>query len=1031
MNENKQENVSQKTNVQQIKFKSKNTTSNKSSKKGIKKQIENFQLFVCLKGCFHKLRISFGLCLSKCSLMIQFLLFLVPFSLIMYFSIYILHYFAFERIFKFDFFYVVENEYLSYLISDIDDIHLEVSSKEIRSQFEDIDNLYFFEIYFQELTSMGLLDEDPSQKIFPNISHNSDNYYKIYDEFQIDNNINSIYTIPKEEAEKYIDNREDCLSEIAKIYYYFLPIITYEAITKKTYINETFLIAYEYDEVTKEIKGDNYSYLYFSYPVKINELEKKNCFYPSDIYMSPQISKTKMEVGEKFNDSFYKDNWFIQQDYNYRVEAGANKICSLIFSNINYNYFGKLNKSNIVSLQSHFNSNITNKTYIINIIYFINQKEFKEELLEFSSFLLFNDSEKPFEIQKYSDNDSFLVADLNVAELNLLSFMNEYFHYGMYDKNYNFFKYGVSFDILDLELLAEPHEYYKSLENFNIDLKYFSSLYLYSSLFRKLEYNVTTENSKELNEIDFSSKENIIQNICEKINFTSYLNYLDEEKINCFDDNNLLYYSEKEAQKDIFKFNYNTMPFCICLPLYCLKNLEKDYKYKDKNKHYKIKIAEKMILPDKCQNNFKNYLNGINENYKEPMKEYSFSTEFDFFFNNINILSVDLKNNIEEEFYIYKSFILPQIPKIIFMIVTLVDNSSMKQLLSALITRIDSIKTYYILIELIGIFVAFIIGIGLVLMKITNISKVIFDFQKIHENFLYKIKSNNQEINISKNEKEDFKINSDKKLEKINYSNDQSLTKVEKSIFKDDNIYNYYFSNDNSLLDELSEIYRNYYKMTKEKLIKIYHESKAAKDEKVEIIENELFKILRIISFYVFKFKLNASMDYNFYLNTKLNLNFLKSIPKGEKSKGKQIQLTQSVIYELLSTEKIENCGLITNFNFRYITNINCNKDNNSIKKSMFNFIDLISNNNAENYSYNKETLIEGENKNDNIQIIWKEKDRIMEEFENNFENDDYLKKCKINLAFNTFLTNAYYKYIKKILYVNNSSSFEFEEKFE
>ena len=178
MNENKQEHLSQKTSVQQLKLK--NFSTNKSFIKNVKKQIENFQLFVCLKGCFHKLSLSCDFCLSKCSLMIQFLLFLVPFSLLIYFSIYILHYFGFERIFKFDYFFAVEKEYLTYLISDIDDTHFEVSSNEIKSQFEDIDNLYFFEIYFQELISMGLLDED-SQKIFPNISLNSENYYKKYD----------------------------------------------------------------------------------------------------------------------------------------------------------------------------------------------------------------------------------------------------------------------------------------------------------------------------------------------------------------------------------------------------------------------------------------------------------------------------------------------------------------------------------------------------------------------------------------------------------------------------------------------------------------------------------------------------------------------------------------------------------------------------------------------------------------------------------------------------------------------------------
>ena len=61
-------------------------------------------------------------------------------------------------------------------ISDLDDIHFEISSKEMKSQFEDIDNIYFFEIYFKELVNMGLL-EDENQKIFPNISTNSCNYY--------------------------------------------------------------------------------------------------------------------------------------------------------------------------------------------------------------------------------------------------------------------------------------------------------------------------------------------------------------------------------------------------------------------------------------------------------------------------------------------------------------------------------------------------------------------------------------------------------------------------------------------------------------------------------------------------------------------------------------------------------------------------------------------------------------------------------------------------------------------------------------
>ena len=195
--------------------------------------------------------------------------------------------------------------------------------------------------------------------------------------------------------------------------------------------------------------------------------------------------------------------------------------------------------------------------------------------------------------------------------------------------------------------------------------------------------------------------------------------------------------------------------------------------------------------------------------------------------------------------------------------------------------------------------------------------------------------------------------------------------------------------------------------------------------------ENELFTFLKIISFYIPRFKLNVSMDYNFYINSKLNKNFLKLITKGQHQSNQLILLTQSVIFELLSTENIENYGLITNFNFKYITNINVNikKENNSIKNSMFSFIEKETNENEFSYN-NNEMLIEGQNNKDNIKIIWKEKNKIFEEFENNFENDDYLKKDKINSAFNSYLINAYYKYIKKITF-KNSSSLLFEDKAE
>ena len=181
--------------------------------------------------------------------------------------------------------------------------------------------------------------------------------------------------------------------------------------------------------------------------------------------------------------------------------------------------------------------------------------------------------------------------------------------------------------------------------------------------------------------------------------------------------------------------------------------------------------------------------------------------------------------------------------------------------------------------------------------------------------------------------------------------------------------------------------------------------------------ENELFILLRIMSIYIPKFKLNVSMDYNFYLNSELYCNYIKSITKDHHIKS--TELTQSVIFELLSTECThDNYGLITNINFKYITNININSklDNNSIKNSMFSFADNEMKLFKQEIFKKKYILIEDENINDNIKIIWKEKNVVLEEFEANFENDDYLKKEKLREVFDSFLVNTYYKYLKKIL---------------
>ena len=82
----------------------------------------------------------------------------------------------------------------------------------------------------------------------------------------------------------------------------------------------------------------------------------------------------------------------------------------------------------------------------------------------------------------------------------------------------------------------------------------------------------------------------------------------------------------------------------------------------------------------------------------------------------------------------------------------------------------------------------------------------------------------------------------------------------------------------------------------------------------------------------------------------------------------------------------------------------------------MFSFADHEMKNFKQKIFESKDILFEDENIKDIVKIIWKEKNNLLEDLENNFENDDYLKKEKLKEAFDSFLVNTYYKYLQKII---------------
>ena len=998
-----------------------NLTSTKSLKKNMTEKVKKFQIFICMKQCFKKLIKKYEYFLSKCSINSQILMISIPFSLFLYFAIFFGNYYGYERFLKFDFYSIIKNEYLKYLINDIEDIQLNLEISEIKSKVEDLDNIYFFNIYFKELISMGLLNEDPLTKIYPNISQISETYFKNHDEFQNENKVNNIYSIPKIDCEKYIDNRNDSLSEIGKIYYYMLPYITFEAFTKKIYINETFLIAYELNKNNRNIINNE---LYFSFPKLKTELQTDNNFSPTNNFISPHVVKDKTKFGEKINNSYYAENWFIKQDYEFREKAHDLKNYKLSFSNLIYDYYGKLNKSNILISQNYINSNKT--SYIINIIFFINKKELTHEKLQHSIFLLFNTTNNINEKEKYSDNNTFLISKSNILELSLSSKINDYFYYGMNDKNNNFYKYGVSFDSFDLDNLGEPIKNYKSTEFLNVDLKHFSSLYLYGLLFKNLKYEEVKEEFKDITKLKFEKNEKIVNKICSEYNFSLYINFLIKNDLDCWDDQTLLYYSNETSQitprEDIALGEYISRPYCICLPLFCLKNNQKDL---DLNN---IEYFDEIILPSECQNYDSAYLNNIDELYKEHSVNYSKKVNLNYGINDLNIFIKDIKTVLEEEFYIFKNIKLNQFNGISMMIVTFVENSDLNSLISLFIIYINLLKTYFLLFILIGMFIAFLIFIFFIFRKINKISNVINDYQKIYEKFISQLEETSK-TNLNGNN-----IINKISENKINNSNYEyySFIKSKTINLKNKNINTLFYSNENMLLNDLFALLCKYYNISKVELIK---KSKNVKeeddDENYDLEENELFYFLRILSIYIPKFKLQVTMDYNFYINSKLNNNFMKTCTKNFKKNSEIVILTQSVIFELLSTENIEDCGIITNFYFKYLTNINLYSriDNNSIKKSLFKCVKERDNEEEEflekNINNNKLLIEEKDNKKSFL-IIRREENKILDEFESNFENDDYLKKDKLLSCFDSFLINVYYKNIKKLTYKYEGGSFQY-----
>jgi hypothetical protein len=310
-----------------------------------------------------------------------------------------------------------------------------------------------------------------------------------------------------------------------------------------------------------------------------------------------------------------------------------------------------------------------------------------------------------------------------------------------------------------------------------------------------------------------------------------------------------------------------------------------------------------------------------------------------------------------------------------------------------------------------------ILSIIIIYISSKKYSLIIDKFKQKYELFIFHSEC---EVKSNSNKSEDLnkymRNKENKKLGDNLINNDLQALENDTLLTKD-------FSNinENTLLNDLFSIFSEAYNINRNDIEKFYSQRthKSKNEMKVEMMKekNELFELLSTFSLHATYFQLNLNFDYNMYEYEEIIKKYNHYVGQLENIDKERTRLTQNILYELISTECIADYGLITNFNFKYVSNIKADLKKNSIKYTMFENIKNRQNKNKEN--------INEEFDNDDIpvkKLVLKRKNVLIEIFKNRFESDDFLNYNKLDSAFNFFLINSYYKYSRQIALENTIS---------
>ena len=952
-----------------------------------------FNLFACFGNIFVSLFNKISLCFSKCSILVQFSIFLIPISIAMIIAIFIIHLNFYSNLYAFNFSKAFKEEFLDLYITTIDDLKTELTAIVVKETKLDLENQLFFQVYYKELESVGFIDE--GKNFLQNFSENNGTGF--YSGLNKIANIDVNFTVELDIASQKIDARDcDQLGKFAKLYYYMFPHIWYESFQMNSIINQSFFLAYEFEN--NEIKND---ILFFRFPKNSDGFTINNNFVPNNYLLNPQVEKSFDEqefFKARINNYMQDKNWFSILDYFFRRTINISEtdlLTNISLAHLNVESDGNINKTFISYSQQYIKHN--NRNYIINLIFFVSQIDLKEGDNDYSFFIVRDNFSSiligdDFTL-RYSDNTSFLASYSDMTEYSMADMDFRFFHLGLYDNNYNFYMNGIFYDSFNLDYFYDYSKFYSSAKEGEYDLKYFLTLYLYKTLFQNVEYTKVQKTRDEIFLYNFKDKEKVRQ-ICEKIDFNSYRNYFENSDVDCWDTRNLIYYNAE-------KYLYVTMdndsytidpiyPYCSCLPLYCLKNFEDLDEDLDN-----LEFADEINLPNKCQNKFMNYESSSSDN------QYTGNNKFLKFIN----ASFDPIN------YDYIKILylnLNQLPGHFFLIISQIQTTGEANIHTyyKLITKIEII----ILVQAVLI-IASILSIIIIYINMKRYSLIISNFKKKFEFFVFHSDNEAESNSNSNNNLSKFmRIKEDKKVEEqlINNENMQ-IWETDSLISKD-----FFNINDNNLLDDLFLIFSETYNICRKDIENFYSSQnhKSKNQMKIDMMKekNELFKLLSTFCLHAPFFQLNLNFDYNMYEYSEIMKKYNHYVRQVENIDKEQTRLTQNILYELISTECVADYGLITNFNFKYITNIKCDSRKNSIRYTMFE--------NIKNKQKKEKENLREESKKGEMEIkklVLKRKNLLIDTFRNNFESDDFLNYNKLDSAFNFFLINSYYKYSRQI----------------